>query len=78
MQTLEDFLTKFPSEIVHTPRIIDSSKYPDITDKKDLPVLVSAIIGDVDILITGDKNFAIIKIDRPEILTPREFIEKYG
>lgn len=46
-------------------------------DKKDLPILVSAILGDIDILITGDKDFARIEIDRPEILTPREFVEKY-
>ena len=77
MQILEDFLTKFPSEIIYTPTIIDPSKYPNIFDKKDLPVLVSAILGDVDILITEDKDFAGMETDRPEILTPREFIERY-
>ncbi len=77
IQILEDFLTKFPSEIIYTPSLIDLSKYPDVPDKKDLPILVSAILGDIDILITGDKDFARIEIDRPEILTPREFVEKY-
>lgn len=40
-------------------------------------VLHTAIIADVDILITGDKDFEDIKIERPEIMTPKEFLEKY-
>lgn len=32
---------------------------------------------DVDVLITGDKDSAGIDIDRPEILTPTEFLDKY-
>jgi len=34
-------------------------------------------LEDVDILITGDKDFAAVDIDRPEILTPTEFLSKY-
>ncbi len=40
-------------------------------------VLHTAIITDVDILITGDKDFKDIEIERPEILTPKEFLDKY-
>ena len=35
------------------------------------------IIEDVDILITGDKDFNDIDIEKPEIMTPTEFIEFY-
>lgn len=45
--------------------------------KKDYPVLYTAIVENVDILITGDKDFSDILIEKPEIMTPAEFIEKY-
>ena len=48
-----------------------------IRDEKDYPVLYTAIAEDVDILITGDKDFSEVSIERPDILTPAEFIEQY-
>ena len=74
---LELFLRELPFELVYTPEKIDKLKYPDIRDVKDLPVLVSAIIDDVDILISGDADFAPLEMEHPEILTPRDFVEKY-
>ena len=44
---------------------------------KDYPVLYTAIIEDIDVLITGDKDFSDIEIDKPEIMTPGEFIEEF-
>lgn len=75
---LDSFLMELPYEFAYTPDIIDITKYPYIRDKKDLPVLVSAIIEEVDILITGDKDFSELDIEKPEILTPKEFLEKYS
>ena len=46
-------------------------------DEKDVPVLYSAIISDVDILITGDKDFNDVDVEKPEIMTVSEFLEKY-
>jgi len=40
-------------------------------------VLHTAIIAGVDVLITGDKDFEDVEIERPEIMTPKEFFEKY-
>jgi len=31
----------------------------------------------VDVFITGDKDFACIELEKPEILTPADFIAKY-
>ena len=31
----------------------------------------------IEILITGDKDFSDVNIEKPEIITPGEFIEKY-
>lgn len=36
-----------------------------------------AIIEDVDILVTGDKDFSDIEIEKPEIMSPTQFIERF-
>ena len=38
---------------------------------------MTAIVEDIDILITGDKDFSDIDIEKPEIMTPAEFMEEY-
>mgnify|MGYP002410964219 CR=1 FL=1 len=76
VMALDTFLTSLPYELVYTPKNIPSNLF-EIRDKKDYPVLYSAIIEDVDILITGDKDFKDLEIDKPVILTPAEFIETY-
>ena len=49
----------------------------NISDKDDYPVLYSAIIEGVDIFITGDGDFKGIDIEKPEIISPADFLEKY-
>jgi predicted nucleic acid-binding protein len=51
--------------------------YPKIRDKKDYPILASAIIADVDVFITGDKDFGGLDLERPEIMSISDFEEKY-
>jgi predicted nucleic acid-binding protein len=53
------------------------SEYPKIRDVNDFPVLIMAIESGVDLLITGDKDFDEITIDRPKILNPRKFMDEY-
>ena len=48
-----------------------------IRDIKDYPVLYTAIIEDIDILITGDKDFSDINIHKPEIMSPSQFMENF-
>lgn len=48
-----------------------------IRDLKDYPVIYTAIREQVDILITGDKDFTDIDIESPEIINPSEFKQKY-
>ena len=64
-------------EISYTPPDIDENIYPVIRDKKDYPILASAIIADVDVFVTGDKDFDLIDIERPDIMTITDFAEKY-
>ena len=74
---LDSFLSNLPFEFVYTPNIIDKNKYPPMRDIDDLPVLASAIMEDVDILLTGDKDFADLVMERPKILTPAQFVEQF-
>lgn len=72
---LEIFLNKLSFEMVYTPVYYED--IPQLRDSKDTPILASAIYENVDVLITGDKDFSNLEIDRPEILTPTEFMSKY-
>lgn len=74
---IEIFLINLPFEYFYTPEPIPEHHLFEIRDKDDEAVLYSAITADVDILITGDKDFTDIEIERPEILTPSEFLDKY-
>lgn len=77
LNALEEFLLKLTFEFFYTPQHIEPTHYPVIRDNADLPILVSSILAEVDILVTGDKDFADVKIEKPEILTPREFMENH-
>lgn len=44
---------------------------------EDYPVLYTAIMEDVDVLVTGDKDFSDIDVERPEIMTPAEFMDQF-
>ena len=73
---VDQMLAAMSYELVYTPRVMDETLF-EIRDPKDYPVLYTAIIEDVDILITGDKDFAEIQVERPEICTPAEFMRRY-
>jgi putative PIN family toxin of toxin-antitoxin system len=72
---LDYFLLKMSFEMAYTSSW--QPNMPDIRDEKDKPILASAIVADVDVLITGDKDFYDVDIERPEILSPADFLEKY-
>ena len=74
---LERFLKRLSYEIAYTPAEIDEDIYPKIRDKKDYPILASAIIADLDVFITNDKDFGGLDLERPEIMTIGGFCEKY-
>ena len=75
---IEEFLLALPFEFIYTPHELPQHEFFEIRDKDDEKVLYSAILADVDILISGDKDFEEIKIGKPEILKPVEYIRKYG
>ncbi len=73
---VDALLAKMNYEYVYTPDLVDETLF-EIRDVKDYPVLYTAILEDVDILVTGDSDFSDVNVDRPEILTPAEFVEMY-
>ena len=70
------FIDELKYELVDI-QIKDNGKYPQIRDIDDLPLLASAIESKVDLLITGDKDFEEINIEKPKIMKPREYTEKF-
>ena len=74
-ELLSVFFDGISFEEFKSPERIDEDQYPKIRDIKDLPILVSAILSDSDILITGDKDFEDIKIDKPLIFTPTKYFD---
>jgi len=75
MEHLDRYLEREGFELFVTPTDFRHDAMPHVRDTKDEPVLASAILADVDILITGDKDFTPVRIDRPVILTPAAFFE---
>ena len=73
---LDEFLKDFPFILVYSPTTVENKLF-EIRDKVDYIILHTAIIEDIDVFITGDKDFNDIDIDKPEIMNTTEFLEKY-
>ena len=76
LEKLDEFLNNFPFDLVYSPITIETKLF-EIWDDSDYIILHTAIVENVDILITGDKDFFDVDIDNPEIMTTSEFLEKY-
>lgn len=77
LKDLDEFLIALPYEYVYTPDVMKKDLFV-IRDSLDYPVLYTAIIEDVDILVTGDKDFFEVEVEKPEILSPADFLAKYS
>jgi predicted nucleic acid-binding protein len=62
---------------VHTPKVLDLDEFPEMRDTKDSPILATAIMEGIDVFLTGDKDFLVLDVEVPEIMTMAEFLEKY-
>ena len=49
-----------------------------IRDAKDQPILNAAIISDVDIILTGDKDFLSLNLEHPTCMTVAQFLASEG
>ncbi|MCI8766896.1 MAG: putative toxin-antitoxin system toxin component, PIN family [Ruminococcus sp.] len=75
-KAIDEYLLNLAYELVYTPRHMPGGLF-EIRDVNDYPVLYTAIIENVDIFITDDKDFLGIGVEIPEIMTPADFMEKY-
>ena len=76
-RTLADidvFLAELSYELVPAP----ASPQKLIDDPKDAPILNAAIIEGVDIVISGDKHFTELDIERPKVMRAAEYLEFIG
>ena len=67
------FLTELTYELI--PAIESPEKI--MRDPKDSPILNAAIIANVDIIITGDKDFLVLDLEQPKIMRASEYLELY-
>ncbi len=74
---LDLFFLELPFELVYTPKTLNLNKFPEMRDPKDSPILATAIMEGIDIFITGDKDFLVLDVDMPEIITMADFLEQY-
>ncbi len=73
--TADKFLQRIPYELVYTPKHPEPGLFA-IRDPDDYAVLYSAIMESVDVFVTGDKDFSEVVLERPEIMTPAQFLER--
>lgn len=69
----EVFLAELSYELI--PAVEHAEKL--IRDVKDQPILNAAIIYDVDIILTGDKDFLSLNMEHPACMTAAQFLEAF-
>ncbi|MBO6292843.1 MAG: putative toxin-antitoxin system toxin component, PIN family [Selenomonas sp.] len=71
------FLLNLPHEMVSTSFAETIEEMPKIRDPKDSPILATAIAENVDVLVSGDKDFLVLDIPKPRIMNMSDFINEY-
>jgi len=74
---LDRFFMELPFELVYTPKALNLSGFPEMRDTKDSPILATAIMEGIDVFVTGDKDFLVLDVEMPEIVTMAEFLRQY-
>lgn len=70
----EVLLAELPYELI--PAVDHAEKL--IRDAKDQPILNAAIVSDVDVILTGDKDFLALDMEHPKCMTVADFFESEG
>jgi putative PIN family toxin of toxin-antitoxin system len=75
IDALQHFLAHLTCEIADAEQ--PDIKVPPIRDKTDLPILIAAIVANADILLTGDKDFTDIPLNKPIVMNPTTFMTSF-
>ena len=70
---MEIFLNELDYELLNTPKNLPIEAIPYVRDEKDRPILATAILADVDVLLTGDDDLLAVDITRPKIINAKDF-----
>jgi len=70
----EVFLAELSYELI--PSVEKAEKL--IRDPKDQPILNAAIVGGIDVILTGDKDFLSLDMELPKPMTVAQFLENEG
>ena len=76
LDVLETFLEDIEVEHININQIEKCDLF-EIRDAKDYPVLYAAIKSNVDIFVTGDKDFSDLNIKFPKIMSVKDYIMTY-
>jgi putative PIN family toxin of toxin-antitoxin system len=68
------FLTELTYELILAPEAPQKL----IGDPKDAPILNAAIVAGVDVIISGDKHFLSLELERPKTMKVSEYLEYVG
>ena len=74
---LEHFFSALRFEMIYTSSDMHYTGIPSVRDNKDTPILATAILHDIDVFITGDKDFLVLDINKPQIMNMAEFLVNY-
>ena len=77
LQDLERFFEKLSYELPPEHAVMPRQLTQVIRDPDDVHVLTAALAANVDVLLTGDQDFAELPMTKPMILTPRQFAERF-
>ena len=70
---VESFLTELSYELVLAPETVQEV----MNDPKDEPIFSAAILADVDIIISGDKHFLSLDIEKPKPMNAADYLNSY-
>lgn len=73
LEALDEFLEATDFDIA-VPR----ADGPHITDVDDQPIIDAAVSDEVDVIITGDKRFHALEMDRPRVVNARAFLDDFA
>jgi len=73
LPVLDAFLSEISYEIAQSADDVEIS----ISDPKDQPIINAAISGDVDVLVSSDKHFLVLKNIKPKIVSVNEYISNF-
>ena len=74
---LNSFLRELNFETVFAPPLTPETM-ERMRDPKDVPILLTAEREKVDIILTGDKDFHALNIEKPRVLSAGQFLALIG